>query len=50
MGARRHRLAGTDVPLIGQGTWRMGDDPARELVALRAGIDLGLTVIDTAEL
>lgn len=28
----------------------MGDDPAREIVALRTGIDLGMTVIDTAEL
>jgi len=50
MGARRHRLAGTDVPAIGQGTWRMGDDPSHEIVALRTGIDLGMTLIDTAEL
>jgi diketogulonate reductase-like aldo/keto reductase len=50
MAERRHRLAGIDVPLIGQGTWRMGDDPAREVEALRLGIDLGMTVIDTAEL
>lgn len=28
----------------------MGDDPSREIVALRTGIDLGMTVIDTAEL
>lgn len=47
---RRHRLAGTDVPVIGQGTWRIGDDPSREIEALRTGIDLGMTVIDTAEL
>lgn len=39
-----------EVPLIGQGTWRMGDDPAHEIVALRTGIDLGMTLIDTAEL
>lgn len=41
------------LPLLGQGTWNMGDDPARrkqELDALRTGIDLGLTLIDTAEL
>ncbi len=28
----------------------MGDDPSREIEALRTGIDLGMTVIDTAEL
>ncbi len=41
------------LPLLGQGTWNMGDDPARrkqELDALRTGIDLGLTLIDTAEM
>lgn len=50
MGDRRLRIAGTDVPLIGQGTWRMGDDPSNEIAALRTGIDLGMTLIDTAEL
>lgn len=38
---------------LGQGTWNMGDDPARrraELEALRAGIELGMTLIDTAEM
>jgi diketogulonate reductase-like aldo/keto reductase len=41
------------VPVIGQGTWYMGENPAlrvQESAALRAGIDLGLTVIDTAEM
>jgi diketogulonate reductase-like aldo/keto reductase len=41
------------VPALGQGTWAMGDDPARrreELAALRAGIELGMTLIDTAEM
>jgi diketogulonate reductase-like aldo/keto reductase len=44
----------TDVPvaLIGQGTWRMGgsrrDRPA-EIAALRLGVELGMTHIDTAE-
>ena len=41
------------VPVIGQGTWYMGENPAlraQEAAALRAGIDLGLTVIDTAEM
>ena len=44
---------GTTVPVLGQGTWEVGDDPARrdeEQAALARGIDLGLTVIDTAEL
>ncbi len=44
---------GTAVPILGQGTWRMGegrDDRAREVAALQLGIDLGLTLIDTAEM
>lgn len=44
---------GSDIPVIGQGTWRMGErggDKAQEVAALRAGIDLGLTLIDTAEM
>jgi diketogulonate reductase-like aldo/keto reductase len=48
------RLPGGDtVPALGQGTWRMGEDPAKhdeELATLRLGIDLGLTLIDTAEM
>ncbi len=38
---------------LGQGTWKMGADPRRrkaEVEALRLGIDLGMTLIDTAEL
>ncbi|MYV52403.1 aldo/keto reductase [Streptomyces sp. SID3212] len=45
--------SGAELPVLGQGTWRMGDDPARrpgEIAALRRGLDLGLTVIDTAEM
>ena len=39
------------VPVIGQGTWQMEeDDPASAIRALRAGLDLGLTHLDTAEL
>lgn len=41
------------LPAIGQGTWYMGEKPAQrteEANALRAGIDLGLTLIDTAEM
>jgi len=40
------------APVLGQGTWRMaerGADGAAELEALRHGLDLGLTLIDTAE-
>jgi diketogulonate reductase-like aldo/keto reductase len=40
-----------EVPIIGQGTWRMeADDRASCVRALRAGLDAGLTHIDTAEL
>ena len=41
------------VPAIGQGTWYMGQSRAhraQEVAALRAGVELGLTVIDTAEM
>jgi diketogulonate reductase-like aldo/keto reductase len=44
---------GTKVPAIGQGTWRMGEGQrgaAEEEDALRLGIDLGMTLIDTAEM
>ena len=44
---------GTDVPALGQGTWMMAEDPQRrgdEIAALRVGIDLGMTLIDTAEM
>lgn len=44
---------GVSVPVIGQGTWRMGEEKrARkdELAALSLGIELGLTHIDTAEM
>lgn len=43
---------GTLVPALGQGTWRMGERGWRpaEVEALRADIDLGLTLIDTAEM
>ncbi|MDB5372911.1 MAG: aldo/keto reductase [Belnapia sp.] len=48
------RLAdGTSVPALGQGTWHMGErgsDRRREAAALRLGLDLGLTLIDTAEM
>jgi diketogulonate reductase-like aldo/keto reductase len=41
------------VPALGQGTWRMGEDPRRqqaEITALRAGVERGRTLIDTAEM
>ncbi|MBU6424538.1 MAG: aldo/keto reductase [Chloroflexi bacterium] len=44
---------GEAVPVLGQGTWRMGERADRrrgEVAALREGIELGMTVIDTAEM
>lgn len=41
------------LPAIGQGTWYMGENSrlrAKEVEALRAGVDLGLTLVDTAEM
>jgi len=46
-------LAGVNVPVIGQGTWQMGEDRSRqaqEVAALRLGIEMGMTLIDTAEM
>ena len=45
--------SGERVPAYGQGTWNMGDDcaaRAEELATLRLGLDLGATLIDTAEM
>jgi len=45
--------SGEAMPALGQGTWYMGDDPRRradEIAALRLGLDLGMTLIDTAEM
>jgi diketogulonate reductase-like aldo/keto reductase len=44
---------GERVPALGQGTWHMGENKrahADEVAALRLGIDLGMTLIDTAEM
>lgn len=44
---------GETVPALGQGTWYMGErgsEAKREADALRLGIDLGMTLIDTAEM
>ncbi|MEX2242104.1 MAG: aldo/keto reductase [Burkholderiales bacterium] len=41
------------MPRLGQGTWNMGDSTARrqdELAAMREGIALGMTLVDTAEM
>ena len=41
------------MPALGQGTWNMGDDRtlrAGEIASLRLGLDLGLRLIDTAEM
>ncbi|PDQ17793.1 oxidoreductase [Mesorhizobium sanjuanii] len=45
--------SGEVVPVLGQGTWKMGEDSRRradEVAALRLGLDLGVTLIDTAEM
>jgi diketogulonate reductase-like aldo/keto reductase len=39
-----------DVPVIGQGTWYIEDNPAASLAALRKGLSLGMTHVDTAEM
>ncbi|HUF45813.1 MAG TPA: aldo/keto reductase [Aestuariivirgaceae bacterium] len=44
---------GERVPALGLGTWRMGENSAKqgqEIAILRQGLDLGLTLIDTAEM
>jgi len=44
---------GERVPALGQGTWRMGENrrrAAEEAAAVRLGIELGMTLIDTAEM
>ncbi|MCX2950405.1 aldo/keto reductase [Lentzea sp. NEAU-D7] len=45
--------SGETVPALGMGTWMMAETPGRrsaEIAALRTGLDLGLTLIDTAEM
>ncbi|KAB0677082.1 aldo/keto reductase [Aureimonas leprariae] len=44
---------GSAVPVMGQGTWMMAESRGsrdEEIAALRAGIDLGMTLVDTAEI
>jgi diketogulonate reductase-like aldo/keto reductase len=47
------RIGDCQVPQLGQGTWNMGDSAGKrreEIAALRRGIELGMQVIDTAEM
>ncbi|AOI79446.1 aldo/keto reductase [Burkholderia sp. NRF60-BP8] len=44
---------GESIPKLGLGTWEMGERPARradEIAALREGVELGMTLVDTAEM
>ncbi len=46
-------LSGREIPILGQGTWRMGEKASQkqaEINALKLGIDLGMSLIDTAEM
>ncbi|MEA5594495.1 aldo/keto reductase [Rivularia sp. UHCC 0363] len=48
-----HLPSGREIPILGQGTWRMGEDSSQkdaEIAALRLGLDMGMTLIDTAEM
>lgn len=45
--------SGRTIPVLGQGTWYMGENPrarADEVAALRLGLELGMTLVDTAEM
>lgn len=45
--------SGVEIPALGIGTWKMGEEPGHrraEVAALRAAIDQGMTLIDTAEM
>ncbi|MDB5561238.1 MAG: oxidoreductase protein [Hyphomicrobiales bacterium] len=45
--------SGEALPVLGQGTWGMGEDPRRrdeEIAALQLGLEMGMRLIDTAEM
>lgn len=45
--------SGREIPILGQGTWRMGEKASQkqaEIDALKLGIELGMRLIDTAEM
>lgn len=45
--------SGQDIPVLGLGTWQMGENAQQrqsEVAALRHGLNLGMTLIDTAEM
>src|SRR5689334_13661056 len=51
--SRAFGWTGVEIPVIGQGTWDMEGSREKErraVEALRAGLDLGMTHIDTAEM
>ncbi len=51
MERRRFGATGRETPVIGQGTWEIeANDPAAVIAALRRGLDLGMTHVDTAEM
>lgn len=48
-----HLSSEREIPVLGQGTWRMGENSSQkdaEIAALRLGLDMGMTLIDTAEM
>ncbi|WP_412988406.1 aldo/keto reductase [Pediococcus siamensis] len=51
---RKAKIADRDLPLLGMGTWRLGegstDQSKQEIAALQTGLDAGLQIIDTAEI
>src|SRR5271157_4409758 len=51
MERRRFGPTGSEIPVIGQGTWQIDEsDRASVVAALRRGLDLGMNHIDTAEM